>query len=81
MHNSNDHYDANALARELMMPTGEPVAAVISACLLLGMIWFAGAFGHDAAGAKATHTTTAPRASLQSDGGTPRPPAPDRSAG
>ncbi len=49
---SNDIYDADALARELMMPTGEPVAAVIGACLLLGMIWFAS--GH-AVGSHSAH--------------------------
>ena len=77
VHDSNDIYDADALARELMMPTGEPVAAVIGACLLLGMIWFAS--GH-AVGSHLAHPA-APRASLQSDGGAVRPPGVDRSAG
>ena len=75
-----DVFDSNAVARELMMPTGEPVAAVIGACLLLGMIWFAGAFGF-AGGAKPAHSAAAPRPSLQSNGGPVQPPAAPRSAG
>ncbi|MFY9695055.1 MAG: hypothetical protein WA776_09525 [Xanthobacteraceae bacterium] len=77
---SNDSFDSNALARELMMPTGEPVAAVIGGCLLLGMIWLVGAFGV-AGGAKATHAATAPRPSLQSNGGPVQPPSASSAAG
>jgi hypothetical protein len=84
IYHSNDIYDSNDLARDLMMPTGEPAAAVIGACLLLGMIWFA-ASGHLAtrggAGTVAAHTAAAAPSSLQSSGGPIAPPAAHRSAG
>lgn len=66
---SDDAFDSSALARELMMPTGEPVAAVIGACLLAGFVFFAGAFGHFAGGSHAAHGTISERHALQSGGG------------
>ncbi len=68
--NSNDPYDSNALARELMMPTGEPAAAVIGACLLVGLVFFAGAFGYLPGGLHTTHGAASERHALQSSGGT-----------
>lgn len=74
VNDSDDVFDSNALARELMMPTGEPVAAVIGACLLVGFVFFAGAFGHFVGGSHATHGTVSERHALQSSGGaTPAP--------
>jgi hypothetical protein len=73
---SRDLYDAKALARELMMPTGEPAAAVIGACLLLGMIWFF-ASGHFNGGAPASISPS----SLNASGSPVPPPALHRSAG
>jgi hypothetical protein len=74
VNDSDDVFDSDALARELMMPTGEPVAAVIGACLLVGFVFFAGAFGHFAGGSHATHGTVSERHALQSSGGaTPAP--------
>ena len=74
-------YNPNALARDLMMPTGEPAAAVIAALALLGMVWFA-ASGHLASAATATaHRAAAAQPSLQSSGGPVAPPASPRSAG
>jgi hypothetical protein len=72
--------DANDLARELLMPTGEPAVAVFAAALLLGMIWFAGAFGHDGRGVQAMHAA-APRPSLRLDGAVLRRPPASRSTG
>jgi len=82
IYQSNDMYDSSDLARDLMMPTGESAAAVIAACLLLGMIWFA-ASGHLATGtaAGAAHTAAAAPTSLQSSGGPIAPPAAHRAAG
>jgi hypothetical protein len=61
---SPDFCDSNALARELMMPTGEPVAAVIGACLLVGFVFFAGAFGPFGGGSHATHGAASERHAL-----------------
>ena len=80
VYDSNDFYDSNELAGELMMPTGEPAAAVIGACLLLGMIWFF-ASGHFNGGAQATHAVTAEPRSLNASGGPVPPPPLHRSAG
>jgi hypothetical protein len=74
-------YNPNALARDLMMPTGEPAAAVIAALALLGMVWFA-ASGHPANSAKAAaQSAAAAEPSLQSRGGPIAPPAAHRFAG
>lgn len=87
VHDSIDGYDANDLARDLMMPTGEPAAAVIGACLLLGMIWLVAsghlASGHLATGGRAgaAHTAAAAPSSLQSSGGPIAPPTAHPSAG
>lgn len=77
-----DEYDPNKLARELMMPAGEPAAAVIGACLLLGMIWFV-ASGHFFGGSQALHAASAERAvpTLNANGGAIPPPTFHRSAG
>lgn len=68
----NDTYDASAMARELMMPAGESAAAVIGACLLLGMIWLVGS-GHFAGASNGLHAAAAersnPRQSLDANGG------------
>ncbi len=72
---SSDFYDSNALARELMMPTGEPAAALIGACLLVGLVFFAGAFGQLGGGSHATHAAASERHPLQSSGVTPPAPA------
>ena len=69
VYSSNDFYNSNALARELMMPTGEPVAALIGACLLVGFVFFTGAFGHFAGGSHAAHGPASERHALQSGGG------------
>ncbi len=75
-------YSPDAVARDLMMPAGEPAGALIAAGLLLGMIWFAGAYGDGAGGSKATHAAaTARHPMLQSDGGAVRRPPASRSAG
>jgi hypothetical protein len=50
-----------------MMPTGEPVAAVIGACLLVAFVFFAGAFGHFAGGSQTPHGAASER--LRSGGG------------
>lgn len=55
--NPDDILNANDLARELMMPVGEPAAAVIAACLLLGMVWVV-ASGHLRASAPMTHAAS-----------------------
>lgn len=83
VHDSIDGYDANDLARDLMMPTGEPAAAVIGACLLLGMIWLVASGGHLATGGRAgaAHTAAAAPSSLQSSGGPIAPPTAHPSAG
>jgi len=72
-------YNPSDVARDLMMPTGEPAAAVIAACLLLGMIWVA-ASGHFSGGAAAPHVAAA-RPSLQTGSGPIAPPALRRSEG
>ena len=72
-------YNPERVARDLMMPTGEPAVALLGACLLVALVFFAGAYGH-AGGAK-TATHAAPRPSLRSEGGPVPPPAPARSAG
>ncbi|MGC1780542.1 MAG: hypothetical protein WBB34_21615 [Xanthobacteraceae bacterium] len=77
-------YNPSAVARDLMMPTGEAAVAVIGACLLLGMVWFVGASGHFAASANTAHTAAArPSAqpSLQSNGGPIPPPVSHGSEG
>lgn len=77
---SDDVYDARAMARELMMPTGEPAAAVIGACLLLGMIWFV-ASGHFNGGAPPAHAASIAPSSPHTYGGPLSAPALHRSAG
>lgn len=77
---SSDLYDPDDLARELMMPTGEPVAAVIGACLLLGMVFFFAASGHLRGSLQPTHAAAA-RPNLNASGGPVPPPASHRSAG
>ncbi|HEX3937963.1 MAG TPA: hypothetical protein VHX43_10705 [Xanthobacteraceae bacterium] len=79
-------YNPNALARDLMMPTGEPAAAVIAALALLGMVWFAGS-GHlpsathaPAQSAAAAQPSLQP-SNLQSRGGPIASPASRRTAG
>ena len=74
-YSSSDSYNSDALARELMMPTGEPAAAVIGACLLVGFVLFAGTFGHFAGGSHATRGAASERHALRSGGGTPPAPA------
>lgn len=77
-------YNPSAVARDLMMPTGEAAVAVIGACLLLGMVLFAGASGHFAAVPKTAHTAAArpgTQPSLQSSGGPIAPPVSHRSEG
>ncbi len=73
-------YNPSAVARDLMMPTGEAAVAVIGACMLLGMALFAGASGHFAAAAETAHTAST-RPSLQSSGGPIAPPVSHRSEG
>lgn len=80
MSDSDDIYDARHIARELLMPTGEPAAAVIGACLLLGMIWFF-AVGHFNAGAPPAHAASIAPSRLNTSGGPVPPPALHRSAG
>lgn len=63
-----------------MMPTGESGAAVIGACLILGMIWFV-ASGHFAGTSQVPHSAMAGRPSLNANGGPITPPEPRRSAG
>jgi hypothetical protein len=84
MDDLNDSYDSKDLARELMMPTGEPAVAVIGACLLLGMVWFLGS-GHFTGAFAPTHAAAAARPSLHdslhASGGPIAPPTSHRSAG
>jgi hypothetical protein len=75
VNSSTDFYVSNALARELMMPTGEPVVAAIGACLLVGFVFFAGAFGPFAGGSHAAHGAPSERHALQSSGATTPAPA------
>ena len=56
------------IKRDLMMPTGEPIAAVIGAALLVAFTLFAGAFAHPGSGANAPHAAAAARQLLQSGG-------------
>jgi hypothetical protein len=77
---SNDIYDSRDLARDLMMPTGEPAVAVIGACLLLGMVWFLGS-GHFTGASQPTHAAAATRPNLHASGGPIAPPASHRFAG
>ena len=71
---------ANDLERELLMPAGEPAVAVLAAALLLGMVWFAGAFGHAARAPSAT-AVAAHRPSLRLDRGAVRLQQPSPSTG
>lgn len=84
MDDLNDIYDSKDVARELMMPAGEPAVAVIGACLLLGMVWFLGS-GHFTGASQPTHAAAA-RASLHASGlnasgGPIAPPTSHRAAG
>ncbi|MGC2122032.1 MAG: hypothetical protein WA652_04185, partial [Xanthobacteraceae bacterium] len=60
-------YDPDQIRRELMMPAGEPAAALIGGCLLLGFVWFATALSHPGGGAKMPRNAAAAQ-SLQSGG-------------
>jgi hypothetical protein len=80
-------YDAKDMARELMMPVGEPAVAVIGACLLLAMVWFLGS-GHFAGATAPAHAAAARPSlheslhdSLHATGGPIAPPAAHRFAG
>jgi len=46
-------YNPDAVARDLMMPTGEPAVALIAAGLLVALVFFIGAFGHPGGAAPA----------------------------
>ena len=80
MDDLNDIYDSKDVARELMMPAGEPAVAVIGACLLLGMVWFLGS-GHFTGGFPPAHAAAAARPNLHASGGPIAPPTVHRSAG